>query len=229
MNSSTTSQTGERHEPRRQSRWMVSSKNGMDRAPDGRQSAAHRVLFLDDDPARAESFLSANPHAIWVQTVEECLGRLVESWDEVHLDHDLGGRVFVDMNKTDCGMEVIRWLCKERRDHLSSTHFFVHTHNSLAGLLMVLQMQSSGYRAEFRPFGVDPALFLPGGANGPTIDGVAIADVDSSPLAASVRPRRGALHRWRGLLRGCWNFLKQEHRFPARLDNGRSDVGGPRD
>ena len=85
----------------------------------------------------------------------------MENWDEVHLDHDLGGKTFVDVNESDCGMEVIRWLCREPRDHLREARFFVHTHNSLAGLLMVLQMRTSGYRAEFRPFGMDPALLLP--------------------------------------------------------------------
>ncbi len=119
-----------------------------------------RLLFLDDDPVRAEAFLIENPQAVWVQTVAECLGQLVDRWDEVHLDHDLGGKTFVDINESDCGMEVIRWLCREPRDHLRDARFFIHTHNSLAGLLMVLQMRSSGYRAEFRPFGLDLALLL---------------------------------------------------------------------
>ena len=85
---------------------------------------------------------------------------MAEVWDEVHLDHDLGGQQFVDINQIDCGMEVIRWLCKEPRQHLNDTSFFVHTHNSAAGLLMVLQMRTSGYRAEFRPFGLDFAKLL---------------------------------------------------------------------
>jgi hypothetical protein len=119
-----------------------------------------RLLFLDDDSTRAETFLGRNPQAVWVQTVCECLELLVETWDEVHLDHDLGGKTYVDVNDIDCGMEVIRWLCTEPREHLRTTRFFVHTHNSVAGLLMVLQMRSSGYRAEFRPFGFDLALIL---------------------------------------------------------------------
>ncbi|MFI5458591.1 MAG: cyclic-phosphate processing receiver domain-containing protein [Isosphaerales bacterium] len=119
-----------------------------------------RLLFLDDDPARAEAFLSENPEAVWVETVAECIVRLVENWDEIHLDHDLGGRTYVDTNENDCGMEVIRWLCKEPRAHLRQTLFFVHTHNSVAGLLMVLQMRASGYKAEFRPFGLDLARLL---------------------------------------------------------------------
>jgi hypothetical protein len=119
-----------------------------------------RILFLDDDAARAENFLGRHPEAVWVQTVEECLEQMLEGWEEIHLDHDLGGKQYVDVNQTDCGMEVIRWLCKEPRDHLKKTRFLVHTHNSVAGLMMVLQMRVSGYYAEFRPFGFDLAEIL---------------------------------------------------------------------
>ena len=80
-----------------------------------------RLLFLDDDPNRAEVFLKDNPQAVWVTTVPDCLARLAEPWDEVHLDHDLGGKMFVDSADTDCGMEVIRWLCKEPRAHLKDS------------------------------------------------------------------------------------------------------------
>jgi hypothetical protein len=121
---------------------------------------SRRLLFLDDDPERAEIFLKENPHAIWVTTVAECLSRLNESWEEVHLDHDLGGQTFVDSHAEDCGMEVIRWLCKEPHAHLKECHFVVHTHHAMAGLLMVLQMRGFGYLAELRPFGFDLARQL---------------------------------------------------------------------
>src|SRR5262245_42863520 len=74
-----------------------------------------RLLFLDDDPLRAEVFLKDRPHATWVTNVADCVARLDERWDEVHLDHDLGGKTFVDSDAEDCGMEVIRWLSKEPR------------------------------------------------------------------------------------------------------------------
>ena len=136
--------------------------------------AAPRLLFLDDDPQRAETFLAEHPQAVWVETVADCVGRLRENWDEVHLDHDLGGRQLVGSDEVDSGMEVIRWLCKEPRDHLRSTRFFVHTHNLVAGLMMVLQMRSSGFSAEFRPFGEDLAKVLAQnepGADEPEADG----------------------------------------------------------
>lgn len=115
-----------------------------------------RVLFLDDDPERAAAFLEANPDAVWVATVEDCLSRLEEPWDEVHLDHDLGGERFVDCGREDCGMEIVRWLCLQPHPHLSPTQFYVHSHNPSAADLMVMQIYAAGFRVEARPFGSAP-------------------------------------------------------------------------
>jgi hypothetical protein len=115
--------------------------------------APPRVLFLDDDPQRAEVFLGLNPQSVWVQTAAECIARLAETWDEVHLDHDLGGELFVDMKRDDCGMEVVRWLCLEPRPHLAPARFYVHSHNTFAATLMSMQLQVAGFAAEMRPFG----------------------------------------------------------------------------
>ena len=151
---------GQRDDPSRQrrGRWSRLRAAGTARLRPVREPArAHRLLFLDDDPHRARVFLKDHPDAVWVTTVPECLARLAEPWDEVHLDHDLGGQHFVDSKEADCGMEVIRWLCKEPRVHLKDSLFVVHTHNATAGRLMVLQLRAGGYQAEFRPFGLAPA------------------------------------------------------------------------
>jgi hypothetical protein len=157
---------------------------------------SRRLLFLDDDPSRAEAFLGERPEAVWVKTVEECVCQLKEKWDEVHLDHDLGGKQFVDTDEVDCGMEVIRWLCSEPRPYLRRTLFYVHTHNTMAGLLMVLQMRECGYRAEFRPFGVDfsqLAAFDPvGHPNG----------ADLSAFA------RGGASSWLSWIRAAWSCIR---------------------
>ena len=120
-----------------------------------------RRLFLDDDPLRAQAFLDEFPDAEWVQTVPECLTRLAETWDEIHLDHDLGGEQFVDQAREDCGMEVVRWLCLAPRPHLRVTQFYVHSHNATAATLMGMQLMSNGYRVEMRPFGAPPLPPLP--------------------------------------------------------------------
>jgi hypothetical protein len=163
-------------------------------------------LFLDDDPARAAVFLRENPAASWVETVDACLARLEERWDEVHLDHDLGGMTLVDSAQVDCGMEVIRWLCKEPRTHLNGTRFFVHTHNTAAGLLMVLQMRASGYDAELRPFGFDLARWL-------ECDDPAWA-ADGKSATAPAQPRR----RWLD-----WLPWRRERPTPSAKIGGRPE------
>lgn len=115
-----------------------------------------RRLFLDDDPDRASAFLEANPGAVWVQTVAECVEKLSEPWDEVHLDHDLGGEHYVDVAREDCGMEVVRWLAREPRRHLRRARFTVHSHNMMAAFEMTYRIRGLGYRVEARPFGSGP-------------------------------------------------------------------------
>ena len=121
--------------------------------PPGKGKPSPRLLFLDDDPARAEVFLAENPDAVWVQTAAECIARLDERWDEVHLDHDLGGEHFVDLSREDCGMEVVRWLCLHPRPHLRQTRFHVHSHNPNAATMMGMQMMMNGFQVSVRPFG----------------------------------------------------------------------------
>ncbi len=115
--------------------------------------APTRRLFLDDDPARAGSFLAVYPDAVWVTTVADCIARLAEPWDEVHLDHDLGGEQHVDVARDDCGMAVVRWLAFEPRPHLKRTRFLVHSHNGVAAYVMMLQLKGLGLTASASPFG----------------------------------------------------------------------------
>ena len=111
-----------------------------------------RRLFLDDDPQRAALFLEHYPDAVWVTTVVECIEQLQTAWDEIYLDHDLGGEQYVDVARDDCGMAVVRWLSSEPRPHLKSARFFVHSHNGVAAYVMVLQMKALGLTALASPF-----------------------------------------------------------------------------
>jgi hypothetical protein len=138
----------------------IMTSNDENSACDGSSgpSRSRRVLFLDDDPGRGEIFLAANPDAVWVETADECIAKLAEGWDEIHLDHDLGGERFVDLSRDDCGMAVVRWLCLEPHSHLKETSFFVHSHNPVAAGLMVMQIREAGFRVEQRPFGMTATL-----------------------------------------------------------------------
>jgi hypothetical protein len=118
--------------------------------------ASSRILFLDDDPGRAAEFLMLHPDSVWVKTAEDCIAQLAEPWHIVHLDHDLGGEIFVDSDRDDCGMEVVRWLCGGGPiPHLRETHFVVHTHNMNAAGVMVSKLRAAGYETVYRPFGID--------------------------------------------------------------------------
>jgi hypothetical protein len=112
-----------------------------------------RILFLDDDPTRGIEFLTDNPHAVWVETAADCIRYLSEPWDEVHLDHDLGGERFADQDRDDCGLAVVRWLCDQPRTHLESSLFVIHTHNPTAAITMMFQLESTGYTVQRQPFG----------------------------------------------------------------------------
>jgi hypothetical protein len=90
-----------------------------------------------------------------VQTARDCVARLARPWDEVHLDHDLGGEIYVNPDRDDCGMEVVRWLCRQRRRQCDRTLFFVHSYNEEAAEVMVSRLLQAGYRAVYRPFGID--------------------------------------------------------------------------
>jgi hypothetical protein len=118
---------------------------------------------MDDDPARGASFLAEYPDAVWVRTAEDWIAHLAEPWDEVHLDHDLGGDVFVDCERDDCEMAIVRWLCVQPRAHLVKTRFFVHTYNLNAACLMVLHLEVMGYEVQVRPFGAALAQPAPPG------------------------------------------------------------------
>jgi hypothetical protein len=105
-----------------------------------------KILFLDDSTRRARHFRAKCPGSTWVKTAERCIAELgEESWDEVHLDHDLGA-------KRTPGMAVVEHMKAHKPDHLQDTSFVVHSLNVPAAELMVEGLESAGYECEYRPF-----------------------------------------------------------------------------
>jgi hypothetical protein len=111
-----------------------------------------QILFMDDDPKRAEVFLAMRPFACWVKTAQDCIDQLKYPWDEIHLDHDLNGEVYCDSSRDDCGMEVVRHIQSGACEHLKDAHFVVHTYNHIAAVLMVRCLRDNGFKAVYRPF-----------------------------------------------------------------------------
>jgi CheY-like chemotaxis protein len=109
------------------------------------------ILFLDDSPERIRAFKRAIPYATIVETAAECIKQIgKEEWDWVLLDHDLGGEQFVDSDRKDTGMEVVRHLIANKPDKLP--RIIVHSLNSEARQKMCLDLVVAGYEATPLPF-----------------------------------------------------------------------------
>ncbi len=99
MTSPTASQPDEREGPSRQSSGESSGRFAPTVPPATESDSTRRLLFLDDDPVRAEAFLIENPRPSGCRQWPSASIGSAENWDEVHLDHDLGGKTFVDVNR----------------------------------------------------------------------------------------------------------------------------------
>jgi len=126
------------------------------------------LLFLDDSPERAAVMYQrmapqVRERTIWCTTAEETIVVLRDyrkDLELVMLDHDLGGKQFVNSKREDCGMEVVRYL--EHFNHhnpiefedFKTVGFIVHTHNIPAGQIMVERLKKLGInKVSFKPFG----------------------------------------------------------------------------
>ena len=102
------------------------------------------TLFLDDNLERIARMTSASPHAVIVTTAKEAIDKIASCpiWGTVWLDHDLNGERFVDSGRTDCGMEVVRWL---EKTHQPVYSFMIHTCNERAAIEMQQRLEGAGY------------------------------------------------------------------------------------
>ncbi|MDX2168997.1 MAG: cyclic-phosphate processing receiver domain-containing protein [Deltaproteobacteria bacterium] len=112
-----------------------------------------RILFLDDDPVRCARFAALYAEARVVMTAPQAIAALRSSaWEIASLDHDLGGKYYVDSARDDTGMGVVRWMVDERP---AVGHVIVHSFNDQGAGLMVEALRAAGYRTTRLYFGVD--------------------------------------------------------------------------
>ena len=122
------------------------------------------IVWMDDDPKRAalahqRMTPEKRDRTMWAMTAEatiEILANYADVLEEVHLDHDLGGARYVNSDREDCGMEVVRWLERLPTSKLQvflKCKFIVHTWNIPAGQEMEKRLKDLGLKAEHVPFG----------------------------------------------------------------------------
>lgn len=96
-----------------------------------------RILVLDDDISRIESFqkriqnsnLRENYSFLHVSTAKECIDVLKNfDYDLIFLDHDLGGDTFVSTEESNTGSEVARWIYQHPHK-IRKSKVFIHSFN----------------------------------------------------------------------------------------------------
>jgi CheY-like chemotaxis protein len=106
-----------------------------------------RILVLDDFDVRlmyARKKYRDVGELYLVKTAEDAILQLkaMNEWGIVSLDHDLGGEVFVDSDREDCGMEVVRWIVK---NNPAIRRINIHTANHMAAPQMIASLIHAGY------------------------------------------------------------------------------------
>ena len=116
--------------PRDLCHWLARLLGRQPQRPAG-VSQAKRILFLDDDPARHRDFDRAHrtDEVTHCFTAADAMQVLDDSppFDELHLDHDLGGRIFVTEVK-ETGYEVVLHVARLPKERLPA-RVVIHTHN----------------------------------------------------------------------------------------------------
>jgi CheY-like chemotaxis protein len=113
-----------------------------------------KILFLDDSEERIYAFVqkAAFGDTVYIaRTAAECIEKLQErEYDIISLDHDLGGEVFVNSNRADCGMEVVRWMDKNLPSR--GAKVIIHSWNIPAANAMSHWLIDAGYSVRCEPF-----------------------------------------------------------------------------
>jgi len=110
------------------------------------------ILVLEDDKTRQKFFRSKIPSCEMSSNATNCI-KTIQNYDDtigvLFLDHDLGGEMYVNSGREDCGMEVVRWICKNQPP---IKQIIIHSHNPIAAKEMMLKLQDFDYKVIQIPF-----------------------------------------------------------------------------
>lgn len=108
------------------------------------------VLILDDDTRRhrvlekyARGELGDDIQVTIVETADEAIAALStgDVWEFLMLDHDLGGRVYVDSDDPNTGFQVAKYI---RENKVSFQRCIIHTLNDEAAHNMASALEGLG-------------------------------------------------------------------------------------
>ena len=119
------------------------------------------IIFLDKDPARAAlQYQRMKPEdqnrTVWIRTAREVISVIKEyqgNIDIISLGYDLTDLEYNHPGRTDCGLEVVRFLEKENPKDYEDVRFIIHSWNYDGSKKMACRLMSAGYNVLKHPFG----------------------------------------------------------------------------
>lgn len=118
------------------------------------------TLFLDDDPKRHVAFRSMNPSADMVWTADEAIKAIQEKhYRYIHLDHDLGGRHYVQSDDPQgTGYTVAEAIVKKYvGSRLIYPKVTIHSLNQLGSIEMLKLLYANYFPVCWEPFPMEVA------------------------------------------------------------------------
>lgn len=94
------------------------------------------IFILEDDQNRMKVFKKKfiNHHLEYTDQVEEAKTILTKTkFDYIFLDHDLGGRVYVNSNEENTGFQLAKWI---RDNKIECDKIIIHSLNPVGAVNM---------------------------------------------------------------------------------------------
>lgn len=109
-----------------------------------------KIFILEDDFERIRQFCNwySRCNMTITNNVKDAVSAIIHAaeiddpYDVIFLDHDLGGRIYVDTSDPNTGSEVVRKLV-ETDVLLSNPHFIIHSMNTAAAISMEQALNST--------------------------------------------------------------------------------------
>jgi CheY-like chemotaxis protein len=103
-----------------------------------------KILVLEDDLYRIDTFTRLYPEVVITTEAKDCIKKLKEmkSIDILFLDHDLGGKIYVNESLENTGSGVVRWIVKNKPE---IDQIIIHSYNISASVSMYYKLLDAGY------------------------------------------------------------------------------------
>ena len=112
-----------------------------------------KVFVLEDNGERIKFFnkMFQNYDYVLCETAKEAKKVLYDNeFNVIFLDHDLGGRIFVDSNEEETGMTVVKYIIEKELQ--TNALFFIHSQNPVGAANMLHRLMDDNRRAFLKSF-----------------------------------------------------------------------------